>query len=185
MSYTWPNSLIASNHFSYGDAIKELDFGVGEILKLLLKLGIAEDTLVLFTSDNGASLFSGSVQGKNSRSVCSYGDAVRELDYGVGEILLRLKMLNLADNTLVLFTSDNGASLQSGPVQGRFTTSHASPYVSSHLFLYSNNRVHDCRWVKCSMAVRKGDHIWGRNARAGYCLVARECGLRQGISPVR
>ena len=37
----------------YGDAIMELDWSVGEINNTLEKLGIAENTLVLFSSDNG------------------------------------------------------------------------------------------------------------------------------------
>ena len=41
----------------------------------------------------------------------SYGDAVRELDYGVGVILDKLKSLGLADDTIVFFSSDNGAAL--------------------------------------------------------------------------
>ncbi|XP_067934929.1 N-acetylgalactosamine-6-sulfatase-like [Watersipora subatra] len=52
-----------------------------------------------------------------------YGDAVRELDYGVGVILNRLRELHLADNTLVFFTSDNGAAIVSktnGGLNGPF-----------------------------------------------------------------
>jgi len=37
----------------YGDAIHELDVSVGRVLATLRELGIAENTLVLFTSDNG------------------------------------------------------------------------------------------------------------------------------------
>jgi uncharacterized sulfatase len=37
-----------------------------------------------------------------------YGDAVEELDYGVGQVLEKLKELKLEDSTLVVFTSDNG-----------------------------------------------------------------------------
>jgi uncharacterized sulfatase len=37
-----------------------------------------------------------------------YGDAVAELDWGVGEVLAKLKALGLDTNTLVMFTSDNG-----------------------------------------------------------------------------
>ncbi|MEO5803201.1 MAG: arylsulfatase [Verrucomicrobiota bacterium] len=37
-----------------------------------------------------------------------YGDFISELDWSVGEILKTLDKLKLADNTLVLFTSDNG-----------------------------------------------------------------------------
>ncbi|XP_077982103.1 N-acetylgalactosamine-6-sulfatase-like [Glandiceps talaboti] len=40
----------------------------------------------------------------------TYGDAVRELDYGVGQILNKLKELNIDNNTFVFFTSDNGAA---------------------------------------------------------------------------
>ncbi|MEP4079674.1 sulfatase family protein [Haloferula sp.] len=38
-----------------GDQVQELDFHVGEILKTLDELGLAENTLVIFTSDNGGS----------------------------------------------------------------------------------------------------------------------------------
>jgi len=37
-----------------------------------------------------------------------YGDVIAELDWGVGEILAKLKALGLDKNTLVIFTSDNG-----------------------------------------------------------------------------
>ncbi|XP_078608896.1 N-acetylgalactosamine-6-sulfatase-like [Branchiostoma floridae x Branchiostoma japonicum] len=42
-----------------------------------------------------------------------YGDAVRELDDGVGRILARLRARGLDTNTLVFFTSDNGAAMVS------------------------------------------------------------------------
>ncbi|MGW9685105.1 sulfatase family protein [Flagellimonas sp. 2504JD1-5] len=44
--------------------------------------------------------------GKSKRGL--YGDVVEEIDYGVGEILKALKDEGLADNTIVMFTSDNG-----------------------------------------------------------------------------
>lgn len=37
----------------YGDVMMELDWSVGEIIKTLDKLGLSENTLVIFTSDNG------------------------------------------------------------------------------------------------------------------------------------
>lgn len=37
----------------FGDVIEELDWSVGELLKTLQEQGIAENTLVIFTSDNG------------------------------------------------------------------------------------------------------------------------------------
>lgn len=45
--------------------------------------------------------------------LCRYGDAVMELDYGVGKIIDKLKQLGLDDNTVVFFSSDNGAALVS------------------------------------------------------------------------
>jgi arylsulfatase A-like enzyme len=40
-----------------------------------------------------------------------YGDFIHELDWMVGEILTTLDEMNLTDNTLVIFTSDNGGML--------------------------------------------------------------------------
>ncbi len=42
-----------SDHGLYGDVIMEIDWSVGEILDTLKKQGIDENTLVIFTSDNG------------------------------------------------------------------------------------------------------------------------------------
>lgn len=40
----------------------------------------------------------------------NYGDWVEEVDWSVGQVLQTLRELHLAQNTLVLFTSDNGAT---------------------------------------------------------------------------
>ncbi|HRJ09317.1 MAG TPA: sulfatase [Prosthecobacter sp.] len=37
----------------YGDAVEEMDWSCGEIINTLRELGLAENTLVIFTSDNG------------------------------------------------------------------------------------------------------------------------------------
>ncbi|XP_017917349.1 PREDICTED: N-acetylgalactosamine-6-sulfatase isoform X3 [Capra hircus] len=55
--------LGTSQRGRYGDAIRELDDSVGRILRLLRDLGIAENTFVFFTSDNGAALISAPRQG--------------------------------------------------------------------------------------------------------------------------
>jgi arylsulfatase A len=44
-----------------------------------------------------------------------YGDVVGEIDWSVGEILATLDSLGLEDNTLVMFTSDNGPWWQGSP----------------------------------------------------------------------
>jgi arylsulfatase A len=43
-----------------------------------------------------------------------YGDSIHELDWVVGEVLAALEKHGLADQTLVIFTSDNGGMLNQG-----------------------------------------------------------------------
>ena len=38
----------------YGDAVEEIDASTGELVATLRELGLAEDTLIIFTSDNGS-----------------------------------------------------------------------------------------------------------------------------------
>jgi arylsulfatase len=58
-------------------------------------------------------------KGRSGRGL--YGDVVEELDWSVGEIVAALKRLNLAENTLVIFTSDNGPFLSYGHHAGSAT----------------------------------------------------------------
>ena len=44
-----------------------------------------------------------------------YGDSVEELDWSTGEILAALERLNLAERTLIVWTSDNGAPRRNPP----------------------------------------------------------------------
>ena len=54
--------------------------------------------------------------GKSKNGV--YGDWVEEVDWSVGQVLGALKELKLAENTLVLFTSDNGPWASKGKAGG-------------------------------------------------------------------
>jgi arylsulfatase A-like enzyme/phosphodiesterase/alkaline phosphatase D-like protein len=47
-----------------------------------------------------------------------YGDWVEEVDWSVGQILDTLRQLDLAEKTLVIFTSDNGGPPRHGAVNG-------------------------------------------------------------------
>ena len=47
-----------------------------------------------------------------------YGDAVQELDWSVGALMEVLRQLEKLDNTLIVFTSDNGPALQSEETLG-------------------------------------------------------------------
>ncbi len=51
-------------------------------------------------------------RGKSAQGM--YGDVIMEIDWSVGEILNALRRHNLEDNTLVVFTSDNGPWLNFG-----------------------------------------------------------------------
>ncbi len=46
-------------------------------------------------------------EGKSENGL--YGDVIEEIDWSVGEIIKTLEALNIRENTLVIFTSDNGA----------------------------------------------------------------------------
>ncbi|XP_019860726.1 PREDICTED: N-acetylgalactosamine-6-sulfatase-like isoform X2 [Amphimedon queenslandica] len=54
----------------YGDAVKELDYSVGQILDTLKTLGIDKDTLVIFSSDNGGATYAKESGGSNSPFLC-------------------------------------------------------------------------------------------------------------------
>lgn len=56
-------------------------------------------------------------RGSSERGI--YGDVVQELDWSVGQILQTLERLNLDEQTLVIFTSDNGPWLIRGEHGGR------------------------------------------------------------------
>jgi len=51
-------------------------------------------------------------KGKSANGI--YGDAVEEIDWSVGQIVHALRQRNLEQNTLVIFTSDNGAAQKWG-----------------------------------------------------------------------
>ena len=48
----------------------------------------------------------------------SYGDVIEEIDYGVGEIINKIKKLGLSENTIIVFTSENGPWLEMGEEGG-------------------------------------------------------------------
>ncbi|WP_421948133.1 sulfatase [Phaeodactylibacter xiamenensis] len=55
-------------------------------------------------------------EGKSPRGL--YGDVIEEIDWSVGQILEKLKTEKLEENTIVIFTSDNGPWLAFGPDGG-------------------------------------------------------------------
>ena len=86
---------------------------------------------------------------KGTSEIGVYGDYIDELDWSVGEVLDTLDRLNLSDNTLVFFSSDNGAvvsakrhidhpqikgHLVNGPLRGQKTEvyegGHREPFIA-------------------------------------------------------
>lgn len=67
LAHTMPHTLLgASERFRgqskrglYGDVIEEIDWNVGRVLDTVRELGLAQDTVVLYTSDNGPWLCKG------------------------------------------------------------------------------------------------------------------------------
>jgi len=55
---------------------------------------------------------------ENKSGYGQYADGMMELDYVVGGLLKKLDDLRIADNTIVVFTSDNGAEIMSWPDGG-------------------------------------------------------------------
>ena len=63
-------------------------------------------------------LFAGKrFRGKSANG--KYGDAVEEIDWSTGVILEKLRSLGIAENTLVVFTSDNGGKKRFGASNGK------------------------------------------------------------------
>jgi len=67
--------------------------------------------------------FTPAPQFKGSSEIGSYGDFIQELDWMVGEILTALEEKGLSDNTLIVFTSDNGGMFNQGG-QDAFEAGH-------------------------------------------------------------
>jgi len=68
--YASKKFLGTSRRGLYGDAVRELDSGVGIILDTLKRLGLDSNTLVFFSSDNGAATYSKQHGGSNGPFLC-------------------------------------------------------------------------------------------------------------------
>ena len=86
-------------------------------------------------------------RGKSSEGL--YGDVVQEIDWSVGEIRRTLKENGLEQNTLVIFTSDNGPWYQGSPgkLRGRKNTTYEGgvrePFIAAWPGKIRANRVCD------------------------------------------
>ncbi len=113
---------------------------------------------------------------KGSSEWGDYGDAIQELDFHTGRLLDRLEALGLADDTVVLYLSDNGR----GP--GR----HAGqPIRGSKLTTYEGGlRVPAIAWGP-GVGIRAGHESDGLvHAMDWYPTLASLAGIEVPASPV-
>ncbi len=80
-------------------------------------LGIVDDTWPLTPPDDGVADWE-EVEDKAlmDRKMAVYAAQVELMDQGIGTIMKQLEHMGVADNTLVLFLSDNGGCHESGPL---------------------------------------------------------------------
>lgn len=83
--FTTPAFANRSRHGAYGDNIAELDWSVGEVMRTLEELGVANDTLVMFTSDNGPFLERGLEAGYCGRGPSAAGSLAGPLKGAKGQ----------------------------------------------------------------------------------------------------
>jgi arylsulfatase A-like enzyme/pimeloyl-ACP methyl ester carboxylesterase len=94
-------------------------------------------------------------KGTSKRGI--YGDVIHELDWGVGEIMKAVKELGLDNNTLIMFSSDNGPFISYGEHAG-----FAAPLREGKLTTFEGGiRVPGiARWPKKVPAGRVSDELF-------------------------
>lgn len=83
--FTLPQNSGRSQHGAYGDNVEELDWSVGQILQTLKKFHLENDTIVMFTSDNGPFLERGIEAGFCGRATTPLGTISEPLKGGKGQ----------------------------------------------------------------------------------------------------
>ncbi len=161
----------------YGDVVQELDWGVGEIMAALKRLGLDEKTLVIFSSDNGPFLSYGEHAG--------YAQPLREGKLTTFEGGMRTPCLarwpgrvpagRVSDEPLstmdlnVTFTRLAGAPLPTAKLDGTdmlpLLTGQPGAKGRDEFLFYSGDELH---------AVRLGD--WKLHVPHEYLTVAAEPG---------
>lgn len=163
--YASSDFLGTSRRGLYGDAVRELDHGVGLILDTVRRLGVADNTLAVFTSDNGAATYAKTEGGSNGPFLCgkqtTFEGGVREptiawwpghiatgqVSYQVGNLMdLFNTLLDLANVTLPTDRVLDGVSLVPTLLQNKT--------FERPVFYYRGNEL---------MAVRYGlykAHLW-------------------------
>ncbi len=155
-----PNFKGSSEQGFYGDVMQEIDWSMGQILEALDEEGLADDTLVIFTSDNGPWINYGDHAGTTAHLREAKGTT---FDGGVRVPCIarwpgRIQANHVNDtmwmNIDVLPTVAGlvGADLPGRPIDGRdarpllVSASDAASPQEVYLFYYGNNNLEAIRW---------------------------------------
>jgi arylsulfatase A len=169
LAHTMPHiPIFASEEFKgkskgglYGDVIEEIDWSTGEIVKVLEKKGVLDNTLVIFTSDNGPWLSVGNHGGSAGElrggkfDIFEGGFRVPAMMSWPGIITKRTVNDDLIPSMDILPTicEITGASLPDSKIDGQSILATLQGKKQNELndryfYYYSNEEI---------MAVRKGD----------------------------
>lgn len=174
-----PDGAGLSRAAAYGDVVEEVDRRMGAMFDRLRELGIDEDTLVIFTSDNGP-WFEGSTGGLRDRK----GGAGFEGGYRVPCVVrwpgtvpagVRSDALASGIDLLPTFAALAGVDLPDAILDGRdlsalLRTGDGSPH--EELVLFNNERVAAVRTARWKLVVRSYYRSWDLPiAKFGYPLL--------------
>jgi len=164
LAHTFPHvPMFASAQFKgksrrgiYGDAVEELDWSTGQVLDALQQAGIAENTLVIFTSDNGPWLIMGEQGGSSGLlrdgkgSTWEGGQRVPAIAWWPGQIQpgitnqvasgmdLFTTVLSLAGAAIPADRAIDGVDLSALLLNGR-------PVATRPFFFYRDDKIFACR----------------------------------------
>lgn len=176
LAHTFPHiPLFVSAEFAgksaaglYGDAVEEIDWSTGQIVQALQKLGLYDNTLILFTSDNGAWW-----EGSNGTFRGAKG-STWEAGYRVGLIAslpgrirsgMTSDVLSANIDLLPTIADLTGSRVSGDPeIDGRsllpLLTSESAVQSPHDYFYYFNNEelagIRDSRWKLVTRAYYRG-----------------------------
>ena len=164
----------ASRRGLYGDVVEEIDHGVGRILDHLRDNGLAENTLVVFTSDNGPWLVMDEAGGSagllRDGKGCTWDGGMREptIVWQPGTVPAGRVAAGLSStlDLLPTFFAQAGVDLPDAPLDGIDQTAllHGGDTARDEFFYYRGTRL---------MAVRLGPHKAHFITQGAYGQAAR------------
>ncbi|XP_045187272.2 arylsulfatase H-like [Mercenaria mercenaria] len=176
----------------YGDALEELDWSVGEILKSVKELGLEDNTIVYFTSDNGGHLeitdggYNGILKGGKAHGAPDGGIRVPGMIKWPG-VLQEGKVTDEPTSLMDIYnlvSSATGVEIPSDrQIDGRdiLPLLKGDVSVSPHEFMfhYCGNRLQAARYrprdgkITWKLVTHEPNYIPGKNV----CLFACSCNL--------